>query len=98
MIVKNILAQLNEATRPISKIIKSGDSFKTIGIGLKKKVIWRDHQAAMPTKLLVVYGKVRYRQGEQTIELEKFEDLDIPVGIIHSLEAIVDSICILVQG
>ena len=98
MIIKNILAQLDEATRPISKIIKTSDSFKSIAIGLKKGIIWRDHKAAMPTKLTVVQGRVTYRQGEHESELERFDDLDIPVDIIHSLEATEDTICILIQG
>jgi quercetin dioxygenase-like cupin family protein len=98
MIIKNILAQLKEATRPISKIIKAGDSFKSMAIGLKKGIIWRDHKAVMPTKLMVAEGKVIYRQGESNIELGKFDDLDIPIDIVHSLEAEEDSICILIQG
>lgn len=98
MIIKNILAQLSETTRPVSKIVKSGTSFKTIAIGIKKGMIWRDHKAVMPTKLLVVQGTLIYRQGEKKVVLEQFDDLDIPVEIIHSLEAVTDSLCILVQG
>jgi len=98
MIIKTILANLGDTDRPISKIIKAGDSFKTMAIGLKKSVIWRDHKAVMPTKLLVVEGLVTYVQGEKKIKLEKFDDLDIPVNIVHSLEAMDDSICILIQG
>jgi hypothetical protein len=98
MIIKNILAQLNDAARPVSKIIKSGNSFKSLAIGLRKDMIWRDHKAVMPTKLLVIQGTLIYRQGEKKVVLEQFDDLDIPVGIIHSLEATTDSICILVQA
>jgi quercetin dioxygenase-like cupin family protein len=98
MIIKNILAQLKEATRPVSKIIKAGGFFKSVAIGLKKGIIWHDHKAVMPAKLIVAEGRVIYRQGESKIELEKFDDLDIPINIIHSLEAEEDSICILIQS
>jgi quercetin dioxygenase-like cupin family protein len=98
MIIKNILANIADAARPISKIIKAGDSFKLVAIGLKKGVIWRDHKSVMPAKLLVMEGRVTYVQGENKVKLEKFEDFDIPVNVVHSLEAIEDSICILIQG
>ena len=97
MILKNIMAQLGEATQPVSKIIKYSTTFKTLAVGLKKGVIWRDHKAAMPTKLLVVEGSVIYRQEEKVVELGKLDDMDIPVDIIHSLEATDDSLCILIQ-
>ena len=98
MIIKKILAELGATDRPISKIIKAGDSFKSMAIGMKKGVIWRDHKAVMPTKLMVMEGRVTYVKGEKIIKLEKFDDLDIPVNIIHSLKAVEDSICILIQG
>ncbi|WP_374950113.1 hypothetical protein [Mucilaginibacter sp.] len=98
MIIKNIVAQLEAAIRPVSKIVKTGDSFKSLAIGLKKGMVWRDHKAAMPTRLLVIKGHVAYRQDDQLTELDLFSDMDIPVDIIHSLEAREDSICVLIQG
>ncbi|RFZ85132.1 hypothetical protein DYU05_05895 [Mucilaginibacter terrenus] len=98
MIIKKILAELGTTDRPLSKIIKTGDSFKTMAIGLKKGVTWRDHKAIMPTKLMVMEGRVTYVQGEKKVELDKFDDLDIPVNIVHSLQAAENSICILIQG
>jgi quercetin dioxygenase-like cupin family protein len=98
MIIKNVKWQLEDATRPISKLIKGGDTFKSMAIGLTKGVTWKDHKAVLPTKLLVIEGKVMYRQEGTEVVLKKYDDMDIPVNLIHSLEALRDSICVLIQG
>ncbi|MGY4385040.1 quercetin dioxygenase-like cupin family protein [Pedobacter sp. UYP24] len=98
MIFKNIIAEIATATKPAVKIIKHSNSFKTIAIGLKAGVNLKEHKAFMPTVLLVTEGCVIYRSFDIEIRLNKHDDLEIPVNVNHSLEAVEDSLCILIQG
>ncbi|MEO8416845.1 MAG: hypothetical protein ABI472_24490 [Ginsengibacter sp.] len=98
MIIQEILAQLENTVNPIVKILQRGDQFKVIAMGFKKGMILKEHKTPIPAKLVVIDGNVLYRQGEESIALNKFDEHEIPVNIIHSVEALHDSICILIQG
>jgi quercetin dioxygenase-like cupin family protein len=98
MIIRNILAELSGSVRPVARIIKASSTFKSIAIGLNTGMIWPDHKAPLPTTLLVAEGSVIYREQNRVVTLHKHDDFEIPVDVKHSLEALTDSICILIQG
>ncbi len=98
MTIKEILKQLETAGHPVAKPIHKGNNFKVLGIGFKSGMKLKDHQASLPSKLTVISGKVIYRQQETATELQKFDEIEIPVNITHSVEAMEDSICLLTQG
>ncbi len=98
MTIKEILTQLETSNHPVAKPIHKGDNFKVLAIGFKSGMKLKDHQANLPSRLTVISGKVVYRQQEKETELQKFDEMDIPVNITHSVEAMEDSICLLTQG
>jgi len=98
MTIKEILNQLKTAHDPVAKPIHKGENFKVLAIGFKSGMKLKDHKAGLPSKLTVLSGKVIYRQQEMETQLEKFDEIDIPVEITHSVEAKDDSICLLTQG
>ena len=98
MTIKEILGQLETATHPIAKPLHKGDNFKVLAIGLKSGMKLKEHVASMPSKLTVISGKVFYKQLETETELQQFDEIEIPVNIVHSVEAIEDSLCLLIQG
>lgn len=98
MIIKEILAKLEIAVNPVAHALHVGEHFKTLVIGFKKGMILKEHRAHLPSKLFVLQGKVTYKQNEVSSTLELFDNIDIPVNIIHSVEALEDSLCILTQG
>src|ERR1700759_2778450 len=98
MIIKDIISQAETSNRPVAKIIKHSDSSKVIVIALKKGMLWPDHKTSVPTILIVAEGQVTYREGDKAVHLDKFDNFDIPVDIIHALEAREDGLCILLQG
>ena len=98
MTIKDILVQLETSNNPVAKPIHKGDNFKVLAIGFKSGMKLKDHQANLPSRLTVISGKVIYRQPEKETELQKFDEMDIPVNITHSVEAMEDSICLLTQG
>ena len=83
---------------PSRKPIHKGDNFKVLVIGFKSGMKLKDHQAQLPSKLTVISGEVIYKQHEKETELQKFDEVEIPVNTIHSVEAKEDSICLLTQG
>ena len=98
MIIKDILSQLETATNPVAKLIQHNEHFKVVVIALKAGMTWKEHKANLPTRLVVVEGSVIYQEGDKNITLEKHDDFEIPVNIIHALHANEDSICFIIQG
>ncbi|MEO6219551.1 MAG: hypothetical protein ABIO81_03920 [Ginsengibacter sp.] len=98
MTIKEILKQLETSDHPVAKPLHKGDNFKVLAIGFKKGMKLKDHEAHTPSKLTVIEGKVIYKQSEKEIELQKFDEVEIPVNITHSVEALESSLCLLTQG
>lgn len=98
MTIKEILAQLETANHPVAKPLHKGDNFKVLVIGFKSGMMLKEHKAHIPSKLTVISGTVIYKQDQIETELQKFDEMEIPINIIHSVEAKEDSLCLLTQG
>lgn len=98
MTLKEIQEKIADSQNPVIKIIHKNDSFKVIAIGFKKGAVLKEHKTALPVKLTVIEGKVKYIEAENSVELAKFDEYSIPLNIFHAVEALEDSICILTQG
>jgi quercetin dioxygenase-like cupin family protein len=98
MIIKEMLSQLESADAPVIKVLKSYTAGKALALVLKKGMILKEHKTAIPGKLVVMDGAVTYKQEGKSVTLNKFSDLDIPVDVLHSLEAEQDSVCLVVLG
>ena len=98
MKLKQILVDIETAKHPIANTLHKGGHFKVLALAFKKGMILKEHQAHLPTKLFVLSGKVIYKQGDEVTSLSQYEEQEIPVDILHSVEAIEDSLCLLTQG
>jgi quercetin dioxygenase-like cupin family protein len=98
MIIKDVLLALENSKHPVAKVIQKGSDFKVIALGFKKGMELAAHKTTMPAKLTVLYGKVRFKQGTQETILDQFEDIDIPVDVMHAVFGIEDALCLLTQG
>ena len=98
MVLKEILQQLETAVHPVAKALHKGDHFKVLAIAFKKGMILKEHQAHLPSKLFVLHGEVIYKEGEVTTPLSAYDEMAIPVQVLHSVEALSDSLCLLTQG
>lgn len=98
MTIKQILKDLESAKRPVAKILKSGENFKVITIGFNKNMVLDDHKTDIPAKLVVLEGKVVYKEGEKIVMLSQYEETPIPADVIHSVTALEDSICLVIKG
>lgn len=95
MVIHEVLAQLENANAPVIKVLQAHAAGKTLVIGFKSGMTLKEHRTAVPAKLLVIDGSVTYKQEGVSVTLSKYANLEIPVDILHSIEAQEDSICLL---
>lgn len=98
MIIKEILEQLKTSKNPVAKAIHKGEHFKVLALALNKGMILKEHKTSLPAKLVVLSGSVIYNEGEKHLTLNQFDQTDIPLGIIHSVECTSDALCLITQG
>ncbi len=98
MVIKDILSELETKDHPVAKALYKKEGFKVLMLAFKKGMILKEHKAHMPTKLVVLDGKVTYRSEALEIKLDKFDEFEIPVDDLHAVYALEDSLCMLLQG
>ena len=98
MTIKEIKTELYNSDRPIAKSLHHGSGFKVLVMGFKKGMILEEHQSYTPSKLTVLEGAVIYNEGERIVQLGQYDEVEIPVEITHTVEAVEDSLCLLTQG
>ncbi|MDO3641384.1 hypothetical protein [Mucilaginibacter sp. L3T2-6] len=95
MTIYEVLAQLEEANAPVIKTLHTHAAGETLALGFKSGMTLKGHRATVPARLLVIDGSVNYRQEGVSLTLAKYADLDIPVDVPHSVQALEDSLCLL---
>jgi len=98
MIIQEILQQLENSTSPVVKVLQRGEHFKVLVLGFKNGMILKEHQTNIKTKLIIVDGGVVYRRVNDSVTLNKFDEIDIPINLLHAVEAREDGICIFNTG
>lgn len=82
----------------VSKPLPKGDNLKVLVIGFKGAMKVKHRRAHISLTFTDITGKVIYKHHEEKTELQTFDEIDIPVNIIHLVKAKENSICILTQG
>lgn len=98
MTIKTLLEDLKSSNKPVVKLLQKGENFRVIAIGFNKNAILDDHKTDQPAKLIVIQGKVLYKEGAKMIVMSQYDEVQIPVNVIHSVTALDNSICILIKG
>ncbi|MGN6396730.1 MAG: hypothetical protein ACTHMI_14260 [Mucilaginibacter sp.] len=98
MVIQDVVAELKDSASPIVKILVKGNSAKAIVLGFKRGMTLKEHKTAVNTRLVVIDGQINYISVNGKVTMNKFDDLEIPVNVPHSVEALEDSICFLIQG
>jgi quercetin dioxygenase-like cupin family protein len=98
MMFKEILQKLENAVNPVAQVVQNTSCSKVMVIAFKKGMILKEHKTDVPAKLLVIKGNVIYKEQNQQEELFLYDEKDIPVAVLHSVEAIEDSLCFLFKG
>ena len=92
------MTALKASSHPVARALHKSDNFKVLMIGFNKGMILKDHRAHIPSKLTVLSGSVVYRENDREVRLAQYEEIEIPIEITHSVEALEDSLCVLTQG
>lgn len=95
---KDILKKLENAVNPVVHVVQNTSCSKVIVIAFKKGMVLKEHKTDVTAKLLVIKGSVIYKEESQRTELFLYDEKDIPVTVLHSVEAIEDSLCLLFKG
>lgn len=98
MVIKEALTEVELKNHPVARILHKGDMFKVMAIAFQKNMILREHKTHLPATITVMKGKVNYRTADSFTTIEEYDDFQIPINETHSIEALEDSICLLVQG
>lgn len=98
MIIKKAIAELQIKNKPVAKLMHTGVAFKVIVLAFKKGMILHENKTSVPTKLTVINGNVKYNSENLIRNIDTYEEIEIPLEEIHSIEALEDSLCILIQG
>ena len=98
MIIKSILEELKSSTRPVVKTLHKTMLSKVICIGLSKGMELREHKAHQPTRLIVIDGQIEFKENGEIRVFSKFDEYDIPVEVTHAVDALEDSVILLLQG
>ncbi len=98
MTIKEIKEKLKTSDNPVAKSLHHGTDFNVLFIGFKQGMVLKEHKAHIQSKLTVLEGVVNYKEENRVVKLMQYDEVDIPVEITHSVEAIEDSLCMLIQG
>ncbi|SER03615.1 cupin domain-containing protein [Neolewinella agarilytica] len=96
--IESVLQKLKTSVGPVTEMLHNNDSFKVILLGLNVDVLLPDHHTKLPTKLTVLKGSVVYRDINGNVPLFQYDELEIPINEIHSVQAIRPSLCLLTIG
>ena len=96
--IETIFSELKTASHPVARALHKSDHFKVLMLGFNKGMILQDHKAHVISKLTVLSGVLIYKEGSKEIKLLQYYEVDIPLEITHSVEALEDSLCLLTKG
>ncbi|MCB0649068.1 MAG: hypothetical protein KDC49_20500 [Saprospiraceae bacterium] len=98
MTIKEVKEQLKDSNHPVAKSLHHGNDFRVLMIGFNEGMILKEHKAHMTSKLTVLEGAVIYKEENRTIILNQYDEVEIPLEVTHSVEAMQNSLCVLTQG
>lgn len=96
MILKQMMEDLESKSGPIAKQLYKNQMTKVLAIAFKKNMILKEHKAPGLTRLFVMAGKIEYRSNPQTLILNEYDEMEIPLDEVHSVYAIEDSLITLI--
>ena len=98
MTIKDIKEELKSSSHPVAKPLHHGTNFKVNIMGFKHGMILKEHTTLVRAKLTVLEGSVIYKEANRVVELKQYDEVYIPINVMHAVEAIEDSLCILTKG
>lgn len=98
MNIHNLISEVTSKDHPIAKAMLNTETVRVLVLAMNKGMELKAHKTDVPTQLLIMSGAARYDQEDIIKELNQYDIYDIPVNRMHSLHAIEDTVCLLVQS
>lgn len=89
---------IKTADKPVIKVLYKTEHTKVIAVGLGRSVKLNDHKTNVSTQLLVLKGCISYSENKKMVTLNRFDQYEIPLDVIHAVQAYEDSIFLLIQS
>ncbi|NJW52333.1 hypothetical protein [Salinimicrobium oceani] len=86
MLLKELNRELSSASKPLVKRFEQAEGSHVLAIGLNHDVILKEHKSDIPARIVVIKGAITYISGNNSIHLDVFDELEIPIGEYHSIE------------
>jgi quercetin dioxygenase-like cupin family protein len=98
MSLQEIWSEVKDASKPVTRLIRTGDGYKMMGMAFLKGMELKEHHSTKPAKLIVLQGSVDYVEGADVRNLKALDEIEIPVNVKHSVVCTKDAVCLLIQG
>lgn len=90
-----MMKDLESKSGPVAKQLYKNQMTKILAIAFKKNMILKEHKAPGITKLFVLKGQVEYNSSEQSVLLDIYDEMNIPLEELHTVRALEDSLILL---
>lgn len=97
-IIKEIQEKLMSSTKPIARLYHKNESSKTLFIRFNSGMALDQRKTNVPVRLMVLKGKMTYKQENDITTLHQYETKEIPKDILHEVYADEDSLWMLIQA
>lgn len=98
MVLKQIESELESAENPVAKILRKGENFTVLAIGFQKNMLLKKHKSNVPARIVVMKGEVVYNSEKGANRIGLYEEFEIPVEELHWVEAVKDSLMLVIKG
>ncbi len=97
MIINTLLVDLELSSKPLARSVIKGEGYSVLAIGFKREMVLKEHKTSIPAKLIIIYGKIEFVMMNEITILNKFDEHEIPVNVLHELRAVEESLCFLMH-
>lgn len=97
MTIKRVLLELKLAVQKTDSVLINREDFKVL-VKFKKQLLKKVGNSIKTLLQIVLSRKIIYKEILKEKLLTEFENTEIAVNQIHSVEAIEDSLCLLIHG
>jgi quercetin dioxygenase-like cupin family protein len=98
MIIQEVLSQLEITKHPVAKLLHKMEHGKILVLAFKAGMQLKDHRTPFLSLLLVLNGRVEFKQGDVVTTMRKYDEMQIYPEVIHAVTCWEDALCLLFQG
>jgi quercetin dioxygenase-like cupin family protein len=95
--ISEISKLLENSEHPIARSFFKSERTNTLVIGFRPDMTLKNHKTPYRSKLIVLQGKVNYKEENGSTELLPFQEQEIMPNVLHQVLAYEESICLLIQ-